>query len=286
MFRSNCDCRAGYACHSLLHICYPGCTNNRECCEIWRDAPPENGIREDGEVTPVTPCEGECSLATGLCIYPGNPDNVLGGPCEHASQCPWESTCYSEYDVPGLVGGACLREHCNLEGRECDDTSGCARIGYLGRDLYACVTPCRVGTEPGDRAFTCRPEMACYPTPGFLEPPVALPEADGYCWIGVWNDVGEDMLYQECTEDIQCYSPHGLGFCLTGAGDRGYCSVFGCRHPEIEDECGRGPDGTCYSDEVPICVRSCVPPGSGCPAGSDCILVEGTEPHWACIPLW
>ena len=58
----NCDCRDGYACEPGAAVCYPGCSNDRECCESWTDLDGD-GQRRDGEVTPDDGCAGSATAA-------------------------------------------------------------------------------------------------------------------------------------------------------------------------------------------------------------------------------
>jgi hypothetical protein len=55
----NCGCRAGYRCDPESEVCLPGCSNDRECCEVWDDADGD-GRRIPEEVSFDASCTMTC----------------------------------------------------------------------------------------------------------------------------------------------------------------------------------------------------------------------------------
>ena len=97
----NCDCRDGYACEPGAAVCYPGCSNDRECCESWTDLDGD-GQRRDGEVTPVDGCAGSCDRGTFRCVYQSGAGDYWAS-CTHSSQCGAGTACLA-LDADTLAG--------------------------------------------------------------------------------------------------------------------------------------------------------------------------------------
>ena len=105
---NNCDCRTGYECSLGGEFCVPGCSNDRECCEIWHDGDggADDGMRQAGEITELPPeeCTDSCDPCTFACVREGCPggDCAIGDPCEHESDCPAHGRCLDEYSYAEL----------------------------------------------------------------------------------------------------------------------------------------------------------------------------------------
>lgn len=269
-WRDNCDCRDGYACDLTSGLCLSGCSNDRECCEIWIDAN-ENGRRNAGEVTllDASRCLDTCDPCSFTCTQHGCPggDCAIGGPCEHDSDCPALATCWTE--SWGIPGGLCVLSRCDLVGRECPAGSGCANLGSIYEPYFTCMVPCVSGTRPGDEGYPCRDVAPAGPSPGdqacMPHDPSAWFDgtgADGYCYPG--NFPGGDRPFgATCTEDSECRSPAGLGLCATWLGP-GFCAAMCDERTARAGICEIDPaapaaTGVCF---LSVCLETCdVPDG-------------------------
>ncbi|MBI5488533.1 MAG: hypothetical protein HY905_14465 [Deltaproteobacteria bacterium] len=299
-WETNCDCRDGYQCRHGFHVCWPGCSHDRECCEIWHDG--EGGAadeaRQAAEVTllPASECTNTCDPCTYACVNEGCPGGAcdMMSPCEHDSDCPVLGQCLDEftYDVPG---GMCTQVGCELVGRECPPDAGCANDGTPSAPLWRCFRPCTVDTGPGDPGFTCRDagtagipdvgDYACYPW---------RPEdwfdgttADGLCLPGNFPG-GTTPLSGPCTGSRDCVSPAGLGLCFAmfpPAICTSYCNARSAEAGLCDAATGGTPgSGACLWQT--FCAATCsnpgAPPGSattGCPQdGLACVPVAGIPP--------
>ena len=251
-----CGCREGYQCNSSYGLCLTGCSHDRECCELWDDGN-YNGRRDSGEVTFFPECDGYCDnewdeecRASYSCIYSGSESAIISDPCEHNYQCTPNGSCLSslltdpETGDPYYPGGYCTIIDCQLEGRECSEYGGvCANMGGMLSPYYMCVRPCHVGTSPEDEDYKCRTEPegaehACMPAwaGAFIEEP---PEGeDGYCWVGNFSG-GDGAIGEDCSDDDDCASPLGLGFCMDYFGRESFCTVV-CSEDLVADHqiCG------------------------------------------------
>jgi hypothetical protein len=276
-WNDNCDCRDGYSCDLASELCLSGCSNDRECCEIWIDAN-ENGRRNRDEVTllDASRCQNSCDPCTFACTQLGCPGGgcAIGDPCQHDADCPALATCWTEEWGP--VGGMCVLQRCDLVGRECPTGSGCANLGSIYEPYFTCLVPCESGTQPGDPGFPCRDtgpagpstgDHACMPTDASAW--FDGTGSSGYCWAG--NFPGGDLpVGSRCREDVECNSPHGLGLCATWFGP-GFCTVM-CDEATARDGiCEFDPaattaTGACFSS---VCLETCEVAGgplgaSGC----------------------
>jgi hypothetical protein len=279
--RTNCDCRDGYECDLTTEVCTPGCASDEECCEVWEDLDAD-GIKDDGEVVPVTGCAGRCDPATVRCVYIPPGGATIGGSCQHDSECPADAYCARRSWVPDPSNGLCALERCDLGERECDAGSGCMNLGSYLQQWDVCVRGCTVGTTPADAGYRCTPGQACW-VGDYLdgEAPEELPAADGYCWFGNWSAAPENDLYVSCSANEDCHVPLGIGMCMfdrTGTG--GYCSAQGCMNPAVAPLCAKD-GGVCGGDVFPYCSPACipdvVPTASGCPSGFACWDYLGSQ---------
>jgi cysteine-rich repeat protein len=292
----NCDCRAGYSCGfgtpwpwnssytSPLSVppslrtratetCQPGCSNDRECCEIWHDSN-GNRTRDDGEVTrlPRSECTDTCNTATFACDRNGCPggDCRVGDPCAHDSDCPPQGLCLDEGGTG--IPGTCTLLRCDEAGRECPVGTACARL-LPGLDpVVGCIVPCEPGSVPGDPGYTCRDEGA----PGVADPGdgACLPvdpsfwsdgaTSGGTCGPGNFAARGRGVG-ETCSVNADCLSPSGLAFCTRPVGAMfGFCTAA-CS-PTLAEEgiCGE-PDasgraaGVCAMGGVSAALLAAVP---------------------------
>ncbi len=291
-----CGCRRGYSCSINAEVCLPGCTNDRECCELW-DNVDDDQTRDPGEVTIDPDCTNTCDgddpteystdcRASFACINNGDPEATYQSPCVYDSDCPADARCLNElyyYDLhtlePYYPGGLCLRDACQLVGRGCgtDLLGECVNLGSPTDPFYACWASCQTGYGPGDPLNPCRDDdmtraYACspYPSSYWLSPSTI--GADGLCFPAVINDVTTPNLGETCVDESTCYSPLGLGACWTAMGVS-ICTVS-CNQSLAEDQsicgapasAGEVAPGVC----IGLCVAGCSTPlgalgSNGCP---------------------
>lgn len=285
----NCDCRDGYECSLADGACLPGCSNDRECCEIWNDD--GDGLRQPGEVTllPETECSDTCNPCTFSCVRDGCPGGGcrVGDPCEHASDCPPSGTCREGPDGTRT----CTVEACDLDGRACPAGSDCGNVGPAWAPAWLCLIPCTPGTEPGSARYPCRDGGAagvpdegdeiCMPAPpGFWHDATI---ENGYCSSPGNFAGGAGVLGDACTDDGDCVSPFGLGACVDLADTPPRFCTARCNAAVARDGLCGDRDGTtgvatgvCYSG---LCLPSCDFPG-GTLGSNGC-----TRPELACYDV-
>lgn len=243
LYDYNCGCRPGYACDITAAVCFPGCSNNNECCERWWDLNGD-GNRQPDEVVAKEGCTNTCDdgglfsggsetlcSATFNCINNGDPTNHIGGPCEGDAWCPADGRCldafrYSDDPAdPTFPGGYCIKDGCNYVGRGCTDQGGaCADLGSADDHFYTCVQPCHFGRHITDDNYECRKtsgqEYACFPQiPSYTGYnfwyTAPADGSDGWCWPGNFHPTGTGDLGDSCTKDEDCAfaSEFGIGFC-------------------------------------------------------------------------
>lgn len=299
LYDFNCGCREGYECNITAGVCLPGCSHDRECCEVWQDNDGDYE-RDEGEVEVLSECTNWCDNdpsedggASYSCINEGTAGAEFSGPCTHDSQCPVDGRCldpiwYTDDEGnPLYPGGYCLKDRCDATGRECSDGSGnCANLGTDSEPFWACVKGCVVGSNPDAPDFPCRTEpadqkMTCVPL--FVSTPfLDTTELDGHCWYGNFESTVENPNYAtDCSEPSECYSPLGLGSCYTISDtDINFCSVVCNEKLAIENGvCGLAGEGVCWASMTGMCWPGCDTPGgelgaNGCPPAE--------PPAWAC----
>ncbi|MBI5488115.1 MAG: hypothetical protein HY905_12350 [Deltaproteobacteria bacterium] len=301
-WRNHCGCREGYRCSLEEEWCAPGCSNDRECCEIWQDGliGEPDGRRQAGEVAlrPPWECTDVCDPCTQACTLDGCPggDCRVGDPCVHDSDCPAGGRCLDEW-YDDVAGGVCVQDRCEWAGRECPADAGCGDLAAVRpspalRGPTTCLAPCRPGTGPGDPDFPCRDlgvgglpdegDGACFPVePSFWTDGT---EAEGFCWSGNFAG-GAAEPFSACTADADCVSPLGLGVCLAlGGGPVRFCSMR-CNSVMARagscDAGGAWPSGAACWDGA--CVAACDSPGAplganGCPSADLACRSSATLP--------
>lgn len=162
----NCDCRDGYECSIAFGVCLPGCSNDRECCEIWRDGVDAraDGVRQAVEVARLASCTNRCDRATWRCVNAGCPGGAcaVGDSCDHDSDCPADATCLVlDWDIPGSPRGTCTISACDVPGRGCPAGTVCLDTGAYGVPSYACFSPCTPWVPIEESG--CVDGLACYP---------------------------------------------------------------------------------------------------------------------------
>jgi hypothetical protein len=298
LYDFNCGCRSEYYCEMNAGTCLPGCSNDRECCEIWRDADGDLA-RDEGEVELLTACTNWCDDdptidggASYNCINEGTAGAEFSGPCVHDSLCPADGRCLDPYNStddagnPNFPGGYCLKDRCDAVGRGCTDGAGhCGNLNTTADPFWACVKACHVGDDPDGAGFPCRKtpaeeKMTC--VPNFTDQPyLDTTDFDGYCWYGNFNTVTDPDYATDCTAPEECWSPLGLGNCYTLV-DAGisFCSVMCTQDLAVDHAvCGSDAQGVCWASETGMCWPACDAPG-GAPGANGCPATS--PPAWAC----
>ena len=278
-FDFNACCRPGYRCDRALAVCLPGCSNDRQCCESWSDADGDTE-RDEGEVTLDGACTRTCDVDTFVCTGAGG--GTYASACTIDADCPDDAVCLPESCSsiygPAFPGGLCIRERCDLDGVDCSVGGGaCVDLAAGGAFTPVCIAACATGTAPGDGGHPCRAQYACVPAcegSWVGAPPTG--GIDGWCFPANPSTAAADTLYETCTADDGCYSPLGLGLCLSTAGQR-RCSIS-CNASLARDHdlCGApatGGDpapGACWACS---CHRACDAPSS--PLSADACAASG-----------
>jgi hypothetical protein len=295
---TNCDCRQGYQCHPVWQFCISGCTSDAECCEIWHDID-KDGTRNTGEVTRLgrDRCTDVCDPCTFACRRDGCPggDCRIGGPCEHDSDCPPLSSCIDEFYTEGrFPGGLCIRERCDLVGRECPVGSGCGNLGSFYQSYRACLVPCPAGADPGAPGNPCRdvdppgPSLGDYACQPAADEAFWMDEtvATGYCWAGSFPG-GDRPLGATCLLDEECISPHGLGLCLSIPGFPSECSAMCNAALAADGMCETDPTSPVASGvcALGVCTPACSEPNgplgaNGCPSPTLACYLTAAVGRW------
>ncbi len=295
-------CRDGYECDLLFDVCDVGCSSDDDC-RVFREDTNDNGEFDPWD--PVTMTGDRlvydtestyvCNSDTNRCEHPGTPGAEAGDLCQGNQDCEANGTCLDE-GFFGFPGGYCSKIRCDID--PCAGDGICAALG-LGVPL--CAESCQVGTgaTPGDpRTYLgntqgCRDQYTCF-WGGFPDDPT------GACVPGVFNDVTENNIGDDCTDASECYSPFGQGACgdadlvcaligeepgdcLVGFG----CTVFDCAAPGMPgDVCGIDGDCVVTSAGLSLCVAKCSAaesclPGAACADLDDDPLTLDT----VCLPF-
>jgi hypothetical protein len=267
-FTFNACCRDGYRCDPGLSVCVPGCSNDRQCCEAWSDADGDT-LRGSGEVALDSDCSRTCGTESNACEGPGN--GPYAAACVFDADCPDGAMCLREGCVADFggpfPGGLCMRERCDLLGVTCDiGSGGCVDLGAAGDPRPVCLAACVTGHAPGDPASACRDGQACVPacTGDWVGGPPLTGE-DGWCWPANPGTAGPETMYENCSTDLECHSPLGLGSCLPTAGERRCSAPCNGSLARDHDLCGPPltsgdpPTGACWACR---CRKVCNDPAS------------------------
>ncbi|MBW2189225.1 MAG: hypothetical protein JRG93_06490 [Deltaproteobacteria bacterium] len=299
---TNSTCRDGYECDLLFDVCDVGCSSDDDC-RVFREDTNDNGEFDPWD--PVTMTGDQlvydtestyvCNSDTNRCEHPGMPGAEAGDACEGNQDCEANGTCLDE-DFFGFPGGYCSKVRCDID--PCAGDGICAALG-LGVPL--CAESCQVGAgaTPGDPSTYlgntqgCRDEYTCF-WGGFPD------DRTGACVPGVFNDVTENNIGDDCTEASECYSPFGQGACgdadlvcaligeEPGACQVGFgCTVFDCAAPGMPgDVCGIDGDCVVTSAGLSLCVAKCSAAES-CLPGAACADLDRDlqTPDTVCLPF-
>ncbi len=325
------ECRDGYECLLTQEVCFIGCTSDAQCRVSREENNGVPGIQtpadcEDdaaactpddcGEASPADPdacdnpgtnfdnlvydtsSEAVCNAASRCEGAPSTPTASGGDTCTTDSDCEAEGFCIEEDPDDGSwAGGSCTKFRCDIAGNECANDGVCQEAGV---GVFACFQGCTVGgldttSDPatwvvdGVAQAECRDGYGCFwggtAAGGTADNGVCLP-------IEYSETVTTPNTGAGCTEDSDCFSPLGNGFCITSdAFPDGYCSVRNCAAPWFtegtpEDQNVCGDSGVCvgFDEEDPtfaLCVQECTS-ADECGAGLGC--VDFTADAKACWP--
>jgi hypothetical protein len=270
--------RFGYTCSFSVGACIEGCQSDEECrlLPVDRDG--------DGSIDAITYDDASnavCDAKNFRCTTTEDGPGATGAACERADDCEADGYCIQPLrglSDAAFPDGYCTKFGCDLPGRECEDGATCAPLRPLrsnARTAPACFTTCKIGAEPADdrvgakgHGQGCREGYRCHYNGGAAE------EGEGVCVGGNYNDVRKNNVGQACETDADCYSPFGLGACLTltvnGISVGGACTIEDCAVPALPgDVCGPGNQCIGLNGDTTFCVHSCAT-ADDCGAGSAC----------------
>lgn len=287
------DCgRDNYRCDPTSRACVEGCLTDAECRAQVVDTDGDgfpDGLSYDDESSSV------CEASSGRCILPDGDGGETGDACERQDDCEATGSCRTTgQPIAGFPypDGYCSKIGCDAPGNECaGDDSVCTtvRSWSTGPGIStACMTQCEVGAESeADQTGSdghgagCRDGYRCHYSGG---PDGAR---SGVCVGGNYNDVDEPNLGAACASDSECFSPFGLGICVSlsvqsadGAVQgppTGACAIMDCAVPGLPDDiCG--DNGTCrvLRDDVAYCAATCQE-AADCAPGYACADDDGRE---------
>jgi hypothetical protein len=287
---TNSTCFDAYQCDLLFEACYPGCQSDDDC-RIFREDTNDNGVFDPWDPVMMT---GDrlvydtestfvCNTSTYRCEHPGTDGAEAGIACDSSQQCEANGTCLDE-ETFGFPGGYCSKVRCDID--PCGGDGICAALG-LGVPL--CAESCQVGAgamPPDTSTYLnntqgCRDGYTCF-WAGVADDPT------GACVPGEFNDVVDNNIGADCTEDSICYSPFGQGGCadadllcaLTGEEPGtcqvGFgCTVFDCAAPGMPDDvCGADAECVVTGAGLSLCVAKCSA-AEGCLLGAACADLDG-----------
>jgi hypothetical protein len=208
-----------------------------------------------------------CDLATGRCTHPGSFGAVAGDSCDRSSQCEADGFCASNWP-----DGYCSKTDCTVSGLGCAGSGVCDSFNFAGG---LCMQSCTVGAEAvSDRVGVdghgagCRPGYAC------MWRGVSSTTSNGSCIPGNYNAVAANNVGSSCTDEADCYSPYGLGFCAQWDIGR-TCSIYDCDVPGIPaDVCGIAAQCVEITTGFSMCLEDCTT-ANDCLSGYACTDMDG-----------
>jgi len=253
-------CRDGYECTLGGRVCLPGCASDADC--------------GDPAVDPAG--TWTCNLDTHRCEHVPPDGAEAGIACTRDTECELRGRCLDEATTE-WPEGYCIKLGCDVAGNECAGGGYCDERAF---GLAVCLAPCEVGAaatvgDPFAASRDCRAAYAC-----FWDGVSGPGEANGGCIPGTFNDVRVANVGATCDaaagDAAGCWSPFGLGQCRDwdGAGGPGggYCTVFDCAAPGIDDTTVCGDGGVCASvsgSVTTLCLEACAT-AEDCTAGYGC----------------
>lgn len=275
--------RVGYTCDFFYEACVEGCQSDDECrlriVDLDLDGQREFQYDPDSRAF--------CDPKLFRCVHDESAGGAAGDACERLDDCEGDGLClealqgWAGFPWPG---GFCTKVGCDLPGRECGAAgTTCAQLRTLGSGgatPRVCLTECTVGADAeGDRLGAdghgagCRAGYRCHYNGG------SGAEA-GVCVGGNYNAIEKSNLGAACDLASECYSPFGLGQCLSlsvgvVAAPSGVCTIMDCAAPGLpEDICGDGAVCLGLNGDRSFCIAECAS-ASDCAAGFACADDDG-----------
>lgn len=264
-------------------ICFAGCINDGEC-RVAREDTNGNGEIDDMDALVYDSAStATCNTATGRCQHDGKAGAKFGDACLRDSDCPPNGECFTEPGF-GIEGGFCTK-------RACDVLDGCDRVGGMSDTcmpdgvfgISLCTPGCEIGGAgevllgAAGHGAGCRDGHAC-----FWDQTNGPGTQNGGCFPGNFNEVTANNIGDPCMDADACFSPGGIGICLSNefwddSMGRGICSLSGCGDPgRAEDVCGEGNDCVNFAGTGEPPITFCIPRAT---TAADC------PPGWAATEL-
>lgn len=268
-------CREGYTCGYSDEYCSEGCLNDTDC----RVAPIDTN--DDGVYDQLgydSASNVTCDKATARCVHPAGAQ-ASGQSCMRDDECAENGVCIVEgAQVAGLTfpEGHCTRPGCTFAANECDNGTVCESLRpwfFESPTEPLCFERCKVGAEaenlrvgPEGHGDGCRTGYRCHYNGG-------TGAESGVCVGGNYNAVTTNNIGQTCETNADCYSPFGLGYCLTYQfGNEvlpGICTLLDCAAPGLPPNvCGE--NNICVSASTPDALTDETQCEHTCKTAADC----------------
>ncbi len=231
-----------------------------------------------------------CNMDTFECRRPGRDGAEAGDPCTGADDCETGGRCLDEARFDAFEGGYCIKDRCDLPGRECAGDGVCITLPLGGgNELITCLEGCTIGdgADPMDRSTWLGNNGSC--DNDYQACQWDSDANSGYCFPGNHNDVTEPNIGAACEDSEDCWSPFGVGVCAASEPggfwpEAGYCTFFNCAAPGMPaNACG--DDASCVDVGMgtSICFDDCAS-NTDCRDGFTCgpIIMGSTDTY--CIP--
>jgi hypothetical protein len=273
--------RFGYACDFEMRACVEGCQSDEECRLQLTDA--NNDGRADGLQYDAT-SKAICDTESFRCVlHGGGAAASTGAACKRLDDCEADGLCLQSLQTYGglpFPDGYCTKLGCDLKGHECSGNGAvCTSVRAWSPGVVtpsACFQGCAVGAEPkadqlgeSGHGKGCRTGYRCHYNGG------ATGSDQGVCVGGNYNSVTASNIGAACKTDADCFSPFGLGSCLTlSVGGMqpatGVCGIMDCAVPGLPDNiCGSGSECIGLSGDITFCAKTCTD-AAECATGYAC----------------
>jgi hypothetical protein len=285
--------RTGYTCDFGSHACVEGCRSDTECRVLLQDT---NGDGQADSASYDRASDAVCSAKTGRCEHPAGAQ-APGQSCGRDDDCEADGICITAGSGPAgqfFPGGFCSKVGCDIAGRECQGGNVCEALRPWLSETETnpiCLARCTVGAEPAElqlgtngHAEGCRAGYRCHYNGG-------NGAESGVCVGGNYNAVTKNDIGSACQLNSDCYSPFGIGRCLSyglpnNASSGGICTILDCNVPGLpKDLCGSGNECVASQTDQAFCAHNCAK-ASECPAGFACFDDDGdTDTAKICYPI-
>jgi len=284
------ECGHFYTCDFELRACVEGCQSDDECRIMLID---KNGDGNPDGLRYDDASKATCDTTMFRCVVPQGAANApTGDPCQRQDDCESEGVCLQSLQTYGglpFPGGYCTKLGCDLKGRECKgDAAVCAPLRSWTPGAItsaACLESCKVGGEPmadqlgvKGHGMGCREGYRCH----YNGSGSSASADQGVCVGGNYNAITTNNVGAECKTDTDCYSPFGLGTCLSLAvsgsqAAASVCSIMDCAVPGLPDGvCGAGAECIGLNGDLTFCAKTCKD-ATECATGFACADDDGVS---------